>query len=160
VDQRFLWFGGAVCLAAAVGVMAWMFAQDRQTALGILRSYDWSTTFFLAGVFMMVYALHTSGVIESAAHWAASVTGQDPLGAFLLVVGFSVAVSAFVDNVPYLAAMLPLVDSLGSEMGLPAGSMLLPFGLLIGACLGGNITPIGASANVVAYGLLNRAEGE
>jgi len=56
--------------------------------------------------------------------------------------------------------MLPLVDALGGNMGVGATNMVLPFGLLIGSCLGGNITPIGASANVVAYGLLDRTEGE
>ena len=78
----------------------------------------------------------------------------------MLVVGLSVVLSAFVDNVPYVAAMLPLVDGVASEMGVTPGNMLLPFGLLIGSCLGGNITPIGASANIVAYGLLQRTEGE
>ena len=160
VDAHFVWFGGAVCMAAAAFLMGWFWRQDRENALKALHSFDWSTTFFLAGVFMMVHALSTSGAIEHAARWAAAMTGDSLLGAFLLVVVFSVAVSAFVDNVPYLAAMLPLVDSLGKSIGAPPGSMLLPFGLLIGACLGGNITPIGASANIVAYGLLNKTEGE
>jgi Na+/H+ antiporter NhaD/arsenite permease-like protein len=160
VDRSFTWFGGTVCMVAAVVVIGWFWRRDRANAMAALRSYDWSTTFFLAGVFMMVHALLKSGAIEVAARWAAAMTGGNVLGAFALVVVFSVVVSAFVDNVPYLAAMLPLVDSLGTQMGMPADSMLLPFGLLVGACLGGNVTPIGASANIVAYGVLNKAEGE
>ncbi len=156
VDPSFVWFGGTVCLAGGTGAWGWVYLNDRANALKILKSYDWSTAFFLAGVFMMVYALDSTGVIERAAHAIRNLTGQHPLGAFLLVVGFSVLVSAFVDNIPYLAAMLPLVDALN----VPPDSYLLPFGLLVGACLGGNITPIGASANVVAYGLLNKAEDE
>ncbi|MCD6415323.1 MAG: anion permease, partial [Planctomycetes bacterium] len=87
-----------------------------------------------------------------------ALTGSNALGAFLLVVAFSVVVSAVVDNVPYLAAMLPLVSAVGAGMGLAETNMVLPFGLLVGACLGGNITPIGASANIVAYGLLLQSE--
>ena len=62
--------------------------------------------------------------------------------------------SGFIDNVPYVTAMLPVVIRFATEAGLPVE--LFAFGLLIGACLGGNITPIGASANVVAVGLLHR----
>ncbi len=159
VDPDFLWFGAAVCMAAGAVCWGWVWHDDRDNALRILKSYEWSTTFFLAGVFTIVYALSETGAIRTASRAVAALTGDSVLGAFLLVVGFSVVFSAFVDNVPYLAAMLPLVDTVGSEMGL-GGNMLLPFGLLVGACLGGNITPIGASANIVAYGLLQKSEGE
>ena len=64
--------------------------------------------------------------------------------------------SAFIDNVPYLAAMLPLVSSLSRDMGLGGDNMVLAYGLLVGTCLGGNITPIGASANIVAMGLMQK----
>jgi len=157
VDPQFLWFGAAVCMVAGAVSWAWVYANDRENAVKILKSYDRSTTFFLAGVFMMVYALDKSGVIEVAAGSISRLTGSSVLGAFVLIIVFSVAVSAFVDNVPYLAAMLPLVESVGRNMGLAEHNMILPFALLIGACLGGNITPIGASANIVAYGLINRS---
>jgi Na+/H+ antiporter NhaD/arsenite permease-like protein len=156
LDPGFLWFGAADCMLAAAAVLVWLWRRDRQNAARILKSFDFSTMFFLMGVFAVVYALQESGVIDAAAHWVAGVTGGSMLGAFVLVVAFSVILSAFVDNVPYVAAMLPLVDGLARDMGLAPGNMLLPFGLLIGSCLGGNITPIGASANVVAYGLLQR----
>jgi len=158
VDPGFVWFGAAACMGAGALAVGWLWRRDRETALKVLKSFDLSTTFFLAGVFMMVYALTKSGVIESAAQYVAQATGSSVVAAFVLVVGVSVLLSAFVDNVPYLAAMLPLVDAVGKTMGLSSSNMLLPFGLLIGACLGGNITPIGASANVVAYGLLNKSE--
>jgi len=160
VDPGFVWFGAANCLTAAVVVMTWLFVRDRRNAVRILKSFDVSTLFFLAGVFMMVFALKRSGAISLAARGVASVTGESVGLAFVMVVGFSVLLSAFIDNIPYVAAMLPLVGALGHGMDLGPGNMLLPFGLLIGSCLGGNITPIGASANVVAYGLLNRTEGE
>ncbi len=160
VDPHFLWFGAAVCLAAGAASWAWFLRRARDHALKVLYSYDWSTTCFLAGVFMMVYALQQTGAIDAAARAVAALTGSSVLGAFVLVIALSVLLSAFVDNVPYLAAMLPLVDGVGRRMGLPPDNMVLAFGLLVGACLGGNITPIGASANIVAYGLLRREEGE
>jgi Na+/H+ antiporter NhaD/arsenite permease-like protein len=143
-----------------LGVIAWIwfYRADREDAVEVLRDYDFSTTFFLMGIFMMVYALEKTGAIGTAAEFIGGVTGKSRLGAFLLVVGFSVVISAFVDNVPYLAAMLPLVMDLNMRMGLTEMHPLLPFGLLVGACLGGNITPIGASANIVAYGMLNKDE--
>jgi Na+/H+ antiporter NhaD/arsenite permease-like protein len=160
VDPSFVWFGGAVSLASGAACWAWFLRRAREDALKALFSYDWSTTCFLAGVFMLVYALQQTGAIDAAAQAVAALTGESILGAFLLVIALSVLLSAFVDNVPYLAAMLPLVDGVGRRMGLPGGNMVLAFGLLVGACLGGNVTPIGASANIVAYGLLRRAEGE
>jgi Na+/H+ antiporter NhaD/arsenite permease-like protein len=160
VDPEFLWFGAAVCMVAAAACWAWFLRRAQEDAMKVLYSYDWSTTCFLAGVFMIVYALQETGAIDVAARAVVGLTGSSVLGAFVLVVVLSVLLSAFVDNVPYLAAMLPLVDGVGTRMGLPAGNMVLAFGLLVGACLGGNITPIGASANIVAYGLLRKEEGE
>ncbi len=159
-DRNFLWFGATVCMASGGAAWLWMRRRAREDALRVLKSYDWSTTCFLAGVFMMVYALDKTGAIESAAEAVSALTGSNVLGTFLLIIIFSIAISAFVDNVPYLAAMLPLVDSVGTRMGLPQTNLLLPLGLLVGACLGGNITPIGASANIVAYGLLQQSDEE
>ncbi len=160
VDPRFRWFGAATCLTAAAVSMAWLARRQSDHAAKVLKSFDFSTLFFLAGVFMIVYALNRTGLVRMAAGGVGSVVGSSVLGAFVLVVAASVLLSAVVDNIPYVAAMLPLVDALGADMPIPEANMILPFGLLIGSCLGGNITPIGASANVVAFGLVNRAEGE
>jgi Na+/H+ antiporter NhaD/arsenite permease-like protein len=158
VDPDFLWFGGTLCMVTGSVAWVWIHRHDRDHALKTLKDYDFSTTFFLIGVFTLVYALETTGAIDAAAGAVATITGDSTLGAFVLVVAVSVAISAFVDNVPYLAAMLPLVHHLSASTPGLAGSPLLPFGLLIGSCLGGNVTPIGASANIVAYGMLNRDE--
>ena len=125
----------------------------------ILKSFDWSSTFFLLGVFAMVWAMVNTGVVEMAADWVTGIVSGSALLAFVIVVAFSTCLSAFVDNIPYIAVMLPLVMQL--ETGAPGieplgRNMVLAYGLLIGSCLGGNITPIGASANVVAYGMLNK----
>jgi Na+/H+ antiporter NhaD/arsenite permease-like protein len=158
VDPHFRWFGAFNCLTAGAVTLAWLFLRDRQTAGRLLKALDLSTLLFLAGIFMMVHALNKTGVVQVAASHLASVMGRSVLGAFVLVVGCSMVLSAFIDNIPYVAAMLPVVSGLGHTMGIPEESMLLPFGLLIGTCLGGNITPIGASANVVGYGLLHKVE--
>ena len=154
-DPDFLWFGGLSCMVCGGVTVAWLYRRERDSSLRILKSYDWSTTMFLMGVFMMVYALTSTGIVDTAAGWVHALTGDSVLSAFILVVAFSALLSAFVDNIPYLAAMLPLVAKLGE--GLVIGdNMVLAYGLLIGSCLGGNITPIGASTNVVAYSMLHK----
>jgi len=158
VDPHFRWFGAFDCLTAGAVTLAWFLLADRQHGVRILKAFDLSTLLFLAGIFMMVHALSKTGVVEAAASRLGAVMGDNVLGAFLLVVVCSMVLSAFIDNIPYVAAMLPVVSNLRTTMGMSAANMLLPFGLLVGACLGGNITPIGASANVVAYGLLHKVE--
>jgi Na+/H+ antiporter NhaD/arsenite permease-like protein len=82
------------------------------------------------------------------------MAGSNLFAGFNIILWFSLFVSAFVDNVPYISAMLPVTTVLAGRMG--TFTYLLPFGLLIGSCLGGNITPIGAAANIVAVGYLAR----
>ncbi|MFP4026954.1 MAG: SLC13 family permease [Candidatus Brocadiia bacterium] len=159
VDADFMWFGGTVCLTAGALGITWLWHQNRENAVRILRSFDWSTCFFLMGVFMMVFALKEgqSDIIPLLAEGVRSLTGDSILTAFILIVAVSMFLSGFIDNIPYLAAMLPLVQDLTGHLGgLEANNMVLAFGLLIGSCLGGNITPVGASANVVSYGMLRR----
>jgi Na+/H+ antiporter NhaD/arsenite permease-like protein len=92
--------------------------------------------------------------MDRLAAWLAGSVG-DHLGlAFVMIVAFTVVVSGFVDNVPFLLMMIPVTQQVAAQIGAPVP--LLLFGLLIGACLGGNITPIGASANVVTLGILRR----
>jgi Na+/H+ antiporter NhaD/arsenite permease-like protein len=154
-DQDFVWFGGLTCLVAGFVAMLWLYRRDPKVAGLILKNYDWDTTFFLMGVFTLVFALTKTGVVDSAAQWVYGITGNSVLLAFILIIVFSLALSAFIDNVPYIAAMLPLVLRLSQHLGL-SGNTVLAYGLLIGSCLGGNITPVGASANVVACGMLRR----
>lgn len=154
VDPDFRWFGGVAAISCAFLCMIFSRFATVPESRDILIRYDWSTTLFLAGVFVMVGMLDRSGVIGSFAHFLGQHLGTSPLVAFIAVVWGSVAFSAFVDNVPYLTAMIPVVQTMSNEMGV--NIELLVFGLLIGACLGGNITPVGASANVVATGMLKK----
>jgi len=120
-----------------------------------IRILDWETFFFLAGIFLIVGSLTKMGIIDDLANFFIRFAGDSRLMAYLAIVWGSVFFSAFVDNVPYVLAMLPVVRSLA--LGMEMSPSLLYFGLLIGASVGGNITPIGASANVVACGMLKRS---
>jgi Na+/H+ antiporter NhaD/arsenite permease-like protein len=154
VDPDFVWFGGTVCAVLAAGSVVWAGARDRLMPGRLFRSYDWGTTFFLAGVFVMVAMLERSGAIEAFAGFLSNTLGENPFLAFMFIVWVSVLFSAFIDNIPYITAMIPVVAAVGAGMAVP--HELLVFGLLIGSCLGGNITPVGASANIVAVGVLRR----
>jgi Na+/H+ antiporter NhaD/arsenite permease-like protein len=154
VDPDFRWFGGAACMAlAGICVVMSRFAALKEHKW-VLRHYDWETTLFLAGIFVMVGMLERSGVIEKMALFLSGSIGNNPLAAFNVIVWGSVSFSAFIDNVPYLTAMIPVVQLLSDVLGI--GVELLVFGLLIGASLGGNITPVGAAANVVSVGILKK----
>ncbi len=154
VDPGFVWFGGSVCMAMALVGCVWYSFHDHRRVLKIARDFDWGTAAFLTGVFVLVGMLDNRGVIEAVVVRLGALRGAHPFVLYSVVVWASVLLSGFIDNVPYVTAMLPVVIRFATEAGLPVE--LFAFGLLIGACLGGNITPIGASANVVAVGLLHR----
>jgi len=117
---------------------------------------EWSTIFFFIGLFMMVGGLEELGVIEFLAEKYLSATNGDVLVTSTSIIWVSGILSAILDNIPYVATMIPLVERLGQELG---GSAIIPvwWSLAIGACLGGNGTLIGASANVVSAGISSRS---
>jgi len=103
----------------------------------------------------MVGALVKTGVIEALADWVIDVTGGNLLAATMLILVVSAVLSALVDNIPYVATMAPLVAQLAAS--IPGDTTVLWWALALGADLGGNATSIGASANVVALGVAERA---
>jgi Na+/H+ antiporter NhaD/arsenite permease-like protein len=115
---------------------------------------EWDTLIFFMGLFVMVGGLVKVGVIGTVADLAADVTGGSQLVASMLILWISGVLSGFVDNIPYVAAMAPVVEQLSGELG--AGAVLW-WALALGADLGGNLTIVGASANVVVVGLARRA---
>lgn len=161
---RFEYKAGATCVAAAAVGLAWFYARKvrrsglREAVRHVGRKaagFDWNTLFLLAGLFVVIGTLSEVGLIDVIATAVRSVTGGRFLPTFLAIVGISVILSGFIDNIPYVTALVPVVMSLGKSMGSsPREVSLLLFGLLIGATVGGNITPIGASANVVAVHML------
>jgi Na+/H+ antiporter NhaD/arsenite permease-like protein len=153
-DPGFTWLAGTG--TASLGGLAflwyrWRFPQD---ARALLKRYNYATIFFLAGIFVLAYAMDRSGWVQAIADGIAGAVGNNRFLAYSLIVWLSVLVSAFVDNIAYVALMLPVAGMLETSVG--GSTFLYAAGLLVGACLGGNITPIGASCNVVACGVLLR----
>ena len=154
IDPDFKWFGGTACVALAVLCMAFSRFAHKKEHAWVVMHYDWSTTAFLAGIFVLVGMLERVGVIDNFAIFLSETISSNPVVVFNVVVWVSVAISALIDNVPYLTAMIPVVQKLSETLGVEME--LLVFGLLIGASLGGNITPVGAAANIVATGALQK----
>ena len=153
-DSGFSYMAGILCMAAGVISLLWEKYINRGSVIKGIRSLDWDTTFFLIGIFILVGSLTVNGWIESISNYLSSLVGGNIFLGYTLIVFISVFLSAFIDNVPFLAAMLPVTVSMSSKLNIH--QELLLFGLLIGASLGGNITPIGASANIVACSLLKK----
>jgi len=154
VDQNFSYLAGLLCMVFGVLSLVWNGWVHRESFWGSLRVLDWDTTFFLAGVFILVGGITLTGWIEVAAEVLSGWVGHNLLFGYILLIVVSVAFSAFIDNVPFLATMLPVALSMSAKLGIAPPLFL--FALLIGASLGGNITPIGASANIVACGQLKK----
>lgn len=127
---------------------------EREGARRALRSLDTETLFLLLGLFIVIAGVTQAGLIEDLTRLIAKVGGSHLFWLYSLVVWGSVLISAFVDNIPYVATMLPVLTGLATRLGI--SPYILYFGLLTGATLGGNLTPIGASANITAVGLLKK----
>jgi Na+/H+ antiporter NhaD/arsenite permease-like protein len=121
-----------------------------------LASVEWETLLFFAGLFIMIGALVKTGVIGGIADWAATVTGGNAVAATMLILVVSAVLSGLVDNIPYVAAMSPVVAELAANIGDPTHAQALWWALAIGAGFGGNLTAVGASSNVVMLGIAAR----
>lgn len=128
-----------------------------------LKEIDYYTIALLCGLFVVIGGITRAGIIEMIGEAIAGLSGDGTVGSVFLVysviVWMSVALSAFIDNIPYTATMLPVVAVVAQSLskgGITVNPNLLYFGLLVGATLGGNITPIGASANIAGIGILNK----
>ncbi len=133
-----------------------LFAHELPNPVAYLKGLDWNTILFITAVFIPVSALAHYGWINDLASVILSVSHGNPLLVFLILVITAMIASAFVDNVPFLLVMLPAVTALGTGCGIEGRPIVLYFGLLLGASVGGNITPIGAQANIAAVGLLRK----
>jgi len=122
-----------------------------------LSSVEWESLLFFAGLFVMVGALVRTGVISDLADAASHVTGGDAWTATVLILSASVVLGSFINNVPYVATMTPVVGHIAASLPAHTSSGVLWWALLLGTILGGNLTPVGASANIAAVGIAQRA---
>ncbi|MDD5492841.1 MAG: SLC13 family permease [bacterium] len=153
-DANFSYLAGILCMAAGVVAILWKKFIDKGDIIKGIRALDWDTTIFLVGVFVLVGSITANGWIDVISDYLSGLIGSNIFMGYTLIVFLSVFLSAFIDNVPFLATMLPVAVSMSAKLGINPSLFL--FGLLIGASLGGNITPIGASANIVACSLLKK----
>jgi len=153
-DTGFSYMAGIICVTFGIISILWEKFVNKGSILEGIKSLDWETTFFLIGVFILVGSITSTGWIEVVSNFFSNLVGENIFLGYTLLVFISVFLSAFVDNVPFLLAMLPVAVSMSAKLNINPSLFL--FGLLIGTSLGGNITPIGASANIVACGLLKK----
>ena len=153
-DTGFSYMAGVICMAFGIISVLWERFINKGSILEGIKSLDWETTLFLMGVFVLVGSIILTGWVEVISGFLSGLIGGNIFLGYSLLVFISVFLSAFIDNVPFLAAMLPVAVSLSDKLHMNPALFL--FGLLIGASLGGNITPIGASANIVTCSLLKK----
>jgi len=123
----------------------------------IFGEVEWVTIFFFIGLFVVVHGVEVAGVLHWLAEHLLAVTGGDKTVTAVLILWASAILSAVVDNIPFVATMIPLVKSMAPAMGGPEGLKPLWWALSLGACLGGNGTLVGASANLTVAGMAERA---
>ncbi len=138
-----------IALTGAIVLMLWARIDPDQ----VLREIEWTTLFFFIGLFIMVEALVEVGIIEVVANAALGLTDGNLQMTSMLLIWLSAVASGVVDNIPYTATMIPVVENLGQAM--PAGPLW--WSLALGACLGGNATLVGAAANVVVANLSEKS---
>jgi len=147
---------GLICVAFAIisMVRGRIVKGNWDLAKQAVQNMDYETLILLAGLFLVIQGITEAGVIDLAAKFIADAGGNNIFLLYTIIVWGSVLISAFVDNIPYVATMLPVISGITSVLGI--SPYLLYFGLLTGATLGGNMTPIGASANIAATGILKK----
>ena len=132
---------------------------DKQSA-AVHRAFcevEWITIFFFIGLFIVVYGVETTGLLDLVAHRVLELTGGDRAVTAISILWVSAVASAIVDNIPFVATMIPLIESMGPSLG--GAEQLLPiwWSLALGSCLGGNGSLVGASANLIVAGFAERA---
>jgi Na+/H+ antiporter NhaD/arsenite permease-like protein len=148
---------GIIVMVLGIAGLLWykyIRRESNEKVLALLKGLDWDTVFFLIGIFVVVGAVSSVGLLDDFAVFLSRIVGNNIFLGFLLIVGVSTLISGFVDNVPYIIVMLPVAAKMAGDLSLKPE--LYMFALLIGSCMGGNLTPFGASANVVSVGILRK----
>ena len=149
---------GLICTALLIIGLIYNYIRSKNldAILKPLKAIDLETLGLLVGLFLMIGGISNMGVIDALAQGLAKLGAGNPFLMYTIIVWASVVISAFIDNIPYVATMIPVIGGIAAQMGIDATALY--FGLLSGATLGGNCTPIGASANIAGIGIL-RKEG-
>lgn len=149
---------GLICIAVfAVGAVHSLIKTGGwDTVKQAFSEIDYETLLLLAGLFVVIAGVTEAGIINDISALFVRLGGDNLFLLYTIIVWGSVGISAFVDNIPYVATMLPVISAIAGSLEIDP--MVLYFGLLTGATLGGNLTPIGASANIAGIGIL-RKEG-
>jgi Na+/H+ antiporter NhaD/arsenite permease-like protein len=150
-------FGAAVLMLAHNIEHHREMEQQTLKVTAIFGDIDWITIFFFIGLFVVVHGVETAGILDIAARRLLAVTGADPSAAMLVILWGSAVISAIVDNIPFVAAMIPLIKGMAPHLGGAEHVAPLWWALSLGACLGGNGTLFGASANLAVAGIAERA---
>ena len=147
---------GLICCALLLVGLVYNYARKRNSdaVTGPLKAIDFETLGLLVGLFLMIGGISHEGVIDALAQLLAKLGAGNPFLMYTIIVWASVLISAFIDNIPYVATMIPVIAGIAAEMGIDPTALY--FGLLSGATLGGNCTPIGASANITGIGILRK----
>ena len=174
-DYRLLWLSTAVLALTFLGFLlhgvlhyepatvallgaAVLLLLSRQDPHEVLREVEWSTLFFFVGLFIVVGGLDWVGLLSDAGEKMSDLTGGNTTAASMTVLWVSGILSGVVDNIPYTTAMIPVVREMGVGLGGNGGpGDVLWWSLALGACLGGNLTIVAASANVLVAHLAERS---
>lgn len=149
---------GIICVGLFLIGLIWAIIKKRDFSVvkSAIKEIDYITLLLLVGLFVIIAGIGEAGVIKAMSNVFVKISNNNVFLIYTIIVWASVLISAFVDNIPYVATMLPVVSGIAVAMGIDP--VILYFGLLSGATLGGNLTPIGASANIAGLGIL-RKEG-
>jgi len=148
-------FGAALLLLLA----NWQHGPEEQSkhVVEAFNEVEWITIFFFVGLFIVVHGVDSTGLLRLLADKMLALTGGDLTATSMVILWSSAILSAIIDNIPFVATMIPLIKAMAPTFGGPEGLMPLWWSLSLGACLGGNGTLIGASANLVVAGFAERA---
>jgi Na+/H+ antiporter NhaD/arsenite permease-like protein len=153
--------GTIAMLGAAVLMLLFVFGKDGETQSHevhhVFGEVEWITIFFFIGLFVVVYGVEQAGLLGLLAGKLLAATGGDLATTAVAILWASAILSAVVDNIPFVATMIPLIKSMAPAFGGPENLTPLWWALSLGACLGGNGTLVGASANLTVAGLAERA---
>ncbi len=147
---------GLICMSLMIiGVVREMIrSKSTKVIIETAKSIDYFTLLLLTGLFIVIGGITEAGVVDEISTLFVKISQNNVFVMYTLLVWASVLFSAFIDNIPYIATMLPVTAGIANLMGIDP--LVLYFGLLSGATLGGNLTPIGASANITALGILHK----